>query len=336
MSRLGLWVAVAALALATGCKKSESTAAGQPLRVGFFPNITHAQALVGSSDGTFQKALAGTGGVVTRQFNAGPAAMEALLAGSLDASYVGAGPAINAYIKTHGALRVIAGSASGGAVLVTRTAKSAAELKGKTLATPQLGNTQDIALRHWLKEQGLTATMGKGGSADVTLLAMSNADILGLMRRGELEGAWVPEPWGARLIAEAGGSILVDERTLWPNGQFPTTVLVASKAALEKRPDALKALVQAHVGLTARYEQDPAAFMAQANQAYGALTQHPLDPGQLKDAASRLKLTNDPLAAQLAQNARHAHELGFIPTEDLTGMVDLSLLQSLGAAPPKS
>lgn len=330
--RFGWMLAV--LALAPGCKKSESGAGG-PLRVGFFPNITHAQALVGTADGTFQKAL-GAKGLVTRQFNAGPAAMEALLARSLDASYVGAGPAINAYLKTHGALKVISGAASGGAVLVTRTAKTPQELKGKKLASPQLGNTQDIALRHWLKQQGLTVSAGQGGAGDVSVLSMSNADILSLLKRGEIEGAWVPEPWGARLMAETGASILVDERTLWPGGQFPTTLIVASKDALEKRREDLKALLKAHLELTARYQRDPAAFLAKANEAYGALTQHPLDARQLQAVGSRMTLTTDPLTAQLKEDAKHAQELGFVPAGDLSGLVDLSLLEELGVRPPKS
>ncbi len=329
------WLGLAVLVLAAGCKRDEAKA-GAPLRVGFFPNVTHAQALVGSADGTFQKALEPRGGVVTRQFNAGPAAMEALLAGSLDVSYVGAGPAINTYLKTQGALRVIAGSASGGAVLVTKSARSAEELKGKTLATPQLGNTQDVALRHWLKEHGLTASVGKDGKGDVTVISVTNADILSLMRRGEIEGAWVPEPWGARLIHEGGAQLLLDERTLWPKGQFPTTLVVANKALLEKRPEDVKAFLQAHIALTRRYEQNPQAFAEEANRAYGALTQHSLPVPVLKEAFSRFTLTLDPLAAQLATDAAQAQELGFIPTADISGMVDTTLLTQLGALPPKS
>ncbi|WNG32837.1 ABC transporter substrate-binding protein [Archangium violaceum] len=336
--RFGLLVVgVAAVCLAVGgCKKEQGGEQGatkqgateqRPLRVGFFPNITHAQALVGNGTGAFQQAVPG---IELKMFNAGPAAMEALSSGSLDASYVGTGPAINTFLKAGRELRIIAAVVDGGAVLVTKTARSPAELKGKTLGTPQLGNTQDIALRHWLGQQGLKV------GQDVTVTPLSNPDILGLFLNGKIEGAWVPEPWGARMVAEGGGHILVDERDLWPQRRFHTTVLVTTAKTLKERPEQLKKLLRAHVELTRQWQQQPDAFLSRVNEAFGKVTGHPISEPILKDSFSRLEPALEVMPEQLQQAAQHAQQLGFISSSDLSGMVDTSLLKEVmgqGAGP---
>lgn len=327
MTRRLLVVLASVLALG-GCRKQE---ANGPLRLGFFPNLTHAQALVGNAEGAFASALPAGKTLEIKQFNAGPQAMEALMAGAVDVSYVGSGPAVSAFVRSHGALRIVAGAASGGAVLVAKNARSAQELSGKKVATPQIGNTQDIALRHWLKEQGLK-TADRGGTVQV--IPQSNPEIVSLFSRGEIEAAWVPEPWGARLLA-LGGHILVDERDLWPDGRFPTTVLVATKSALEHRREDVKAILRVHLRLTARARQDPQGFAKQANQAFSKLTGKPIPDNVLTDAFSRMELLTDPLEPQLREAAKHAAELEFIPSADLNGLVDRSLLDELqaGAGP---
>jgi NitT/TauT family transport system substrate-binding protein len=249
----------------------------------------------------------------------------------LDVSYVGTGPAINTYLKAGRELRIISGAVNGGAVLVTRTAKSAAELKGKKVASPQIGNTQDIALRHWLKQQGLTAASEPG--SEVQVVPMSNPDILGQNLQGAIEGAWVPEPWGARMIAEAGGQVLVDERDLWPQRRFPTTVIVTTKKMLETRRPQLAALLRVHVRLTERWKSDPGGFASAANAAFGKLTSKPLAPAVLASAFSRLDPSLDPEPAALTQAAQHAKELGYLTSDDVSGLVDLSLLDEVRAAP---
>jgi NitT/TauT family transport system substrate-binding protein len=330
-SFLGLLALLAATGI--GCKKSGGDSGGganAPLRLGFFPNITHAQALVGQEEGAFT-AEPGMGRLDVKQFNAGPAAMEALVAGSLDVAYVGPSPAINTYLKAGRELRIIAGAVNGGAVLVTRSVKSAAELKGKKLASPQIGNTQDIALRHWLQQQGLEAASEPG--SDVQVVPLSNPDILGQYIRGGIEGAWVPEPWGARMVAEGGGQILVDERDLWPQRRFPTTVLVTTKKMLETRRPQIAALLRVHIRLTERWRTDPDGFTFAVNIAFGKLTGKPLAPAILKDAFSRLEPSLDPEQAALAETARHAKELGYLPTDDISGLVDLTLLNELHTLP---
>ena len=321
--RASLAISLLAAGLAAaGCRRVRDD---RPLRLGYFPNVTHAQALVGVDDGTLAAALGGR--LETRMFNAGPAAMEALLAGELDASYVGPGPAVIAYLRSRGeGLRVVAGGASGGAVLVVRDARRPEDLAGKRVASPQLGNTQDVALRIWLRANGLSDRPGPRG-VEVTPLA--NPDILSMFARGDLAGAWVPEPWGARLVAEAGARILVDESTLWEGGRFPTTILVVSTRALERRPQDVAALLRAHVELTRRWEQDPRAFGKLANEGYGRRTGKPLAAGIVEDALSRIQPTTDPLAPQLAQMARNAQALGFAPAGDVSGMVDGRLLAEI-------
>ncbi len=325
MSRTALALA-ASLACASACRREPPPSAG--LRLGFLPNVTHAQALVGIADGSFASALGGR--LRTRQFNAGPAAMEALLAGELDVAYVGPGPAAIAYLRSGGeALRVVAGATSGGAGLFVRGARTPSDLRGRKVASPQLGNTQDIALRTWLRREGIP--VGAGG---VEVTPLSGADILGLMRRGQLEGAWIPEPWGARLLAEAGAHLLVDERDLWPEGRFPSAGVVASARALRARRADVVALLRAHGALTARWKADPAAFARAANAELARLTGHALADAVVRDAFSRLEPTADPLPAALDEEARRAQALGFAPDGQVSGMVDVAVLDEVARAPP--
>jgi NitT/TauT family transport system substrate-binding protein len=228
------------------------------IRLGFFPNITHAQALIGVANGTFQQELGSNVKLETKTFNAGPAEIDALFAGEIDAGFIGPSPAVNGYVKSKGdALRVIAGGASGGASLVVSAAsniKTAKDLAGKTIASPQLGNTQDVALRSYIAAAGLK-TKENGGN--VTVQPIANADALTQFKQGKLDGAWVPEPW-ATLIVQAGGTRLIDERTLWPNNQFVTTNLIVSRTFLEKYPDVVEALLRGEIKVTQYIQANPA------------------------------------------------------------------------------
>lgn len=319
--------------LGAGCKREPPAGSpNAPLRLGFFPNITHAQALVGNAEDTFG-AQPGVGRLEIKQFNAGPAAMEALVAGSLDVSYVGSGPAINTFLKAGRELRIISGAVNGGAVLVVKSAKSAADLKGKKLGTPQLGNTQDIALRYWLKKQGLVTNLQ--GTGDVQIVPLSNPDILAQFINGGLEGAWVPEPWGSRMVAEGGGRILVDERDLWPGKRFPTTVIVTTRKVLETQRPRVAALLRAHVQLTERWTSDPASFTTSVNAAFGRLTQKPMPGPIIQEAFTRLEPSLDPVPAALAAAAQHAKDLGFTTDADINGLVDLSVLDEVRGTPPR-
>ncbi|HZZ85318.1 MAG TPA: ABC transporter substrate-binding protein [Anaeromyxobacteraceae bacterium] len=318
--RVPLALALALALCALACRRPAPVSG--PLRIGYFPNITHAQALVGDADGTFAAALPGKG-IAAKTFNAGPTAMEALLAGELDLCYVGNAPASLAYLRSQGGLRVIAGAASGGAALVVKDARAAADLAGKRVASPQLGNSQDVALRWWLRQQGMK--LGEKPPA-VNVTPIANAEILALFQQGQLAGAWVPEPWAARLVDQGGGHILVDERDLWPERTFPTTVVVASERALRLRRGDLVAILRAHLALTERWRRLPDEFARASNAAFAKLTGHTLEEGVLRDAFARLEPAADPMAGKLVVAGARAAELGLAPRGDLSGLVDATLL----------
>ncbi|MBI3324307.1 MAG: ABC transporter substrate-binding protein [Candidatus Omnitrophica bacterium] len=316
---------IAALLLA-GCGRAKSE--GQ-VRVGYMPNITHAQALVGLADGTFQRWL-GPGLTIKRyEFNAGPSIIEALFAGELDLAYIGPNPAINGYVKSKGeALRVVAGSASGGAALVVRAdaaIASPADFAGKRLASPQLGNTQDVALRHWLRAHELKLR-DQGGDAQV--IPMQNADILSAFKRKEIDGAWAPEPWATRLIHEADGRLFLDERALWPRGQFVTTLLIARRAFLQRHPELVERWLAAHLDVTAWISGHPAEAKARVNQELERLTGKRLPETVLDEAWGRLEVTYDPLASAMLDASEHAFALGFLGERrpDLSELYDVTLL----------
>lgn len=318
------WLGWAAAVLLLVSCTSRTTDPGKPLRLGFFPNVTHAQALVGNAEGVFTRAMGKP--IAVKQFNAGPAAMEALLAGEVDVSYVGSAPAIAAYARS-GEIRVIAGSCSGGAFLIVHHARGAQDLVGQRVGTPQLGNSQDVALRSWLVQNGIKVV--DSGKKGVIVTPMENSEILALFRRGELAGAWVPEPWASRLILEGGGHVLVDERDLWPNHQFPTTVLVATRSALEKRPEDVKAILRAHLQLTRDANADPEKFARRTNAALAEILGKPLKPKVLDSAFSRLRFTVTPMRQELALAAEHAKALDFIPNAEMSGLVDDALLKQV-------
>ncbi|HXA27422.1 MAG TPA: ABC transporter substrate-binding protein [Candidatus Angelobacter sp.] len=301
------------------------------LRLGYFPNLTHAIPMVGLDKGFYAKSLGSNVTLTTQTFNAGPAAVEAIFGGALDAAYVGPNPAINAYVKSKGDLvRVIAGAASGGAALVVRPAagiQTAANLRGKKLATPQLGNTQDVALRSYLAAHGLKTNPQGGG--DVSITSTDNATILQLLKQGQLDGAWLPEPWVSRAVAEAGATVFVDEATLWPSGQFPTTELVVTTAFLQAHPTTVRHLVEAHVATAAWIKANPADAQTSVNNALLKLTQKKLDPTVLATAWQKLDFTVDPLATALAKQASAAHDAGLIGSVDLHGIMDLTVLNGV-------
>ncbi|HSA52529.1 MAG TPA: ABC transporter substrate-binding protein, partial [Yinghuangia sp.] len=233
----------AAGAGAAGPAAEGTSTSASELRLGFFANVTHATALVGVKEGFYAKELGSTK-VTTTVYNAGPSAIEALKAGSIDATYIGPNPSISGFTSTNGELlRIVAGATSGGASLVVKPdIGSVADLKGKKVATPQLANTQDVAARAWFAAQGFTTDIKGGG--DVSIVPTENALTLNLFKTGEIDGAWLPEPWATRLVQEAGGKVLVDERSLWPNSRFVTTNLVVRKAFLDKHPDTVEALIR--------------------------------------------------------------------------------------------
>lgn len=302
------------------------------VRVGYFPNITHAQAVIGMADGTFAAYLGPQIKIKSTLFNAGPSIIEAVFSGDIDIAYVGPSPVINGYVRSGGkALRVIAGVASGGSLFIVRPdsrVKKAADLSGKRVATPQLGNTQDIALRGYLRNCGLKPRE-KGGTVDI--LPLRNPDILNLFMRKQIDGAWVPEPWGTRLIKEAGGEVFLDEKTLWKDGRFSSALMIVGTNFLEKHPDLVKRWLAAHVKITRWINQHPKKAKRNVCNQIKALSGVSLPKEVIDDAFSRLEATYDPIIPSLFSYAEMAYHAKFLGNQmpDLSGLVDLRLLNEV-------
>jgi NitT/TauT family transport system substrate-binding protein len=326
-------IAVAGLVLCAACGASTSAGTGEAvpseLRLGYYANLTHAAALVGVKDGFYAQALGSQTALKTNIFNAGPDAVTALLSNSIDATFVGPNPAINAFIQSHGAaIRIIAGSTSGGASLVVRQSiQSATDLRGKTVASPQLGNTQDVALRWWLKQQGYQTTTTGGG--DVKVMPQDNTTTLTSFKTGRIDGAWVPEPWATRLVIEGRGHVLVDERSLWPNGQFVTTMLVVRTDYLDKYPTTVRHLLEGQLKATDFMTSNATQAQKDANDQIAAITSKPLNSLVVAAAWGNMLFTLDPIAGSLKASADHAFQLGLLKNENLTGIYDLKILNEV-------
>src|SRR5438093_4941924 len=302
------------------------------IRVGAYPNITHSQAMVGKANGFFEKALGPGVKIEWKTFNAGPAAIEALFAGAIDMTYIGPNPAIQGYVRSNGeALRIIAGAASGGAALVVRNdsgIQKPEDFHGKKVASPQQVNTQDVALRVWLLAHGMK-TIDKGG--DVQVIPMANPDQLTLFQKKELEAAWAPEPWATRLIREGNGRLFLDERDLWPQGQFVTTHLIVSTKFLREHSELVKTWIRAHVDLTDWINAHQPEAKKLLNQQIQKETSKALALAILDEAFGRLQVTYDPLRSSLLTSARAAYDAGFLGRQmpDLSNMYDLTLLNQV-------
>lgn len=326
------FITPAALVMATfplgGCAGKQNP----EVRLGYFANLTHAQALLGVSSDEYAQAVAPTT-LVTRVFNAGPSLMEALFAGEIDIGYVGPGPAINAFARTKGeGIRVIAGAAANGVVIAVRPGSGIdklADLKGKRLATPQLGNTQDISARHYL-----TAVLGQTDTNNV--IPIDNAQQATMMARDQIDAAWAPEPWGARLVADAGAKIIAQEKDLWPEGKFGLTLVVTTPSFLSQHPEIVKNFLAAHRQWTARLADAPQKYVPELAAAIEKLTSKNMPQPLLSDALTRVTFLDDPLEATLQTMGQWAYELNYLREPvNLAGLIDSGLLRSLPALPPE-
>jgi NitT/TauT family transport system substrate-binding protein len=318
-------------ASAAAAADDPSTASSEPvtLRLGYFGNTTHAPAIVGIEHGEFAAALGDDVTVETTVFNAGPAAVEAIFGGQLDASFIGPNPSINAYAQSQGdAVRVVSGSVSGGAYLVVTPGLTAADLQGKTLASPQLGNTQDVALRTWLKDESYETDTAGGG--DVKILPQENSQTLDTFKAGQIDGAWVPEPWTTRLVDEGGGEILVDEKDLWPDGKYVTTNLLVTTEFLDAHPDVVKNLISGLGDAIDFIAESPADAEAVVAQGIEKATGKPIAPALVTASFANIDFTLDPVPASLLKGAENAESLGLLdPVDNLEGIYDLTLLNEV-------
>jgi NitT/TauT family transport system substrate-binding protein len=281
------------------------------VNLGFFANVTHSPALIAVSDGAFDKALGHKVALNTEVLNAGPEAMEALAAGYLDVVYVGPSPALNSFIKANN-LRIVSGVCEGGASLVA-TPRSGihtlADLGGKKVAVPQLGNTQDVSLRHFMKGVGLAP---KEGGGTVEIIPVQNADTLTLFKQGSIDAAWVPEPWATRLVQETGATRVVDERSLWPKGKFTTTVLVARYEFLQKHSDVVRKIAKVNRDTIDWMAKNPEEAHAVVNNELYQLAGKHIAKQVPNDAWNYLAFSGDLDFDALGAAAKAAHECGYL------------------------
>jgi len=326
-----LFLIALVLVLVTACGGSTShnggKSSGGALRLGYFPNVTHAPALVGIGEGYFQDELGSTT-LVPQAFNAGPSAIEALNADAIDATFVGPSPAINAFVRSGGqSIRIISGSTSGGAQLVVRSGiNSVADLTGSTLAVPQLGGTQDVALRAWLKKQNLSFA---GRDANVAVTPIGNAQTFQLFQQGRLDGGWLPEPWSSRLVLDAGAHVLVDEADLWLGGQFTTTVLIVRTDFLNVHPAVVTSLLRGLVRSMDAIAADPTRAKATVNTQIAADVGQQLSAAVIDRAFQHLHFSVDPTARTLQTQLDNAVAVGATDSANLKGICDLRLLNGV-------
>jgi len=336
MRRVLLTAGVAAVSLlAAGCASSATGASGSGsspvvLRLGFLANITHEPALVGIAKGYFTKDLGKNVTLKTTIFSTGTEETTALLAGQLDAAYVGPNPALNAWQKSNGtAIKIISGAASGGASLVVKKGiTSAAQLKGKSLATPSLGNTQDVALRFWLKEHGLNTTPTGGGDVSIKPIKPNSAAVLEFAS-GQIDGGWEPEPYATEMVLD-GGTRLVNEASLWPGGQFVTTNLVVTQSFLKAHPSTVNGLLKGQIQANSYINANGTAAASAANAELTKLLGKGLKPNVLAASLPYIHFTDNPIASSLAADAQHAVAVGLLtPVKNLSGIYDLGPLNAL-------
>ncbi|WP_431965370.1 ABC transporter substrate-binding protein [Actinacidiphila sp. bgisy160] len=318
----------AAASSGTSKKLSAST-----VKIGYFANLTHATALVGLKEGFFAEELGSGTTIKESVFNAGPAEIEALNAGSIDIGWIGPSPAVNGWTRSGGkSLKIISGSASGGVKLVVDPdkIKTLKDVKGKKIATPQLGNTQDVAFLNWIAEQGwkVDATSGKG---DVSVVRTDNKITPDAYRAGSIDGAWVPEPTASKLVAE-GAKVLLDESGLWPDKKFVITNVIVSQTFLKEHPDVVEAVLRGSVKTNAWINANPDKAKADANAQLEKLSGKPLPADVIDPAWSSIQVIDDPLASTLRTEADHAVTAGLLEKPALKGIYDLTLLNKVAEA----
>lgn len=318
------------LLLLTGasCNRRASSSGPAGVRLAYFANLTHAQAVLGVASGDYQQAVE-PARLTTRIFNAGPSLIEALLAGEIDIAYIGPGPAFNGHAKTHGqGLRVIAGATDNGTIIVAREGsgiQTLADLKGRKLATPQHGNTQDIAARHYLKDVLHQTDLEN-------VIPISNAEQAGMMSRGQIDASWAAEPWGSLLVAQDGAHVIGQEKDLWPGKRFTLAVVITTPDFLSEHPEVVEKVLRAHVRWTRRLQEKPGQYIPQLESALSDLTGKKLPTGVIGSAIKSVQFSDEPLQETFESLADWSTELGFLPGKiDLTGLFDTTILRKVQA-----
>jgi|SRR5680860_124118 len=328
-------ILIALISFLTACSSQKESSKGTEnnnvtVRVGFFPNITHSQALVGKAEGTFQKSFGESNKIEWKKFNAGPEEISALFAGALDIGYIGPGPAINGYAKSNGDIQIIAGATDAGAILVSRKdllIKDVKELSGKKVAVPQFGNTQDLSLRNLLQQNGLKDTT-KGGTVEI--VQAKNPDIKALLDKGDIDAALVPEPWGAILVKELSANVVLDYNKLWREGNYTTAVVVVRTEFLKEHPDLVEKFLKTHVELTDYIYNNKEQAQETVNAQITELTKKPLSKDVLAAAFQRMTVTNNPEKDSVLDFVTLSVDTGFLKEKpDTSDLFNLTILNKI-------
>ncbi len=293
------------------------------LRIAYFPNIGHVIPIVGMENGSFEKNIGNQTKIETRVFDSGPQAIESLFANSIDIAYVGPGPAINGFLNSeNNELKILAGAASGGASFIVHPdseINSVSDFAGKKIAAPQIGNTQDVSLRHYLSENGLKSAE-KGGS--VIVYNISNPDIYTLFVKGDIDGAWVPEPWATILETELGGKRLFHEEELWDDKEFASVLLIGNISYVEKNPIIIENFLQSHHETVTWINDNPVETRIIFNNFLDSHLGQSLSDDVVDIALSNILITSDPKLDSIFSFAEKADALGYLGRNgyDLSGI----------------
>lgn len=312
--------------LMTGCKNSSSNT----IRIGFFPNLTHSQAVYGYANGDFAKAFGDGISLKWLDFNSGPEEIEAMFAGEVDIGYIGPIPAINGYVKSSGDIKIIAGATLNGALLVTRKGLKINDIKGlngHTVAVPQFGNTQHLCLLNLLSSNGLK-TVEKGGK--VKVIQSSNPDIKTLMDKGDIDAALVPEPWATRLVKEIGANILLNSHQVWNSDDYSTAVIVVNTKFYDKNKKLVEQFLKTHIEITDYINKNPAQAMIKINDKIGSLTGSKLKDNVLNESFANMIATYDPNVSSINKFMDIYKNEGYVKDiPNRQGIYDFSVLNSI-------
>lgn len=323
----------------TGCSQPGETAAGkkQIVRLGYFPNVSHAPAMIGVANGDFEKALGPDVELKSTTFNAGPSVIEAIFGGQLDIAYIGPSPTLNGFIKSGGEeVRVISGAVENGTLIVgskKRGITTLEQLKGAKIATPQLGNTQDISAKHYVTTV-LKATLGTA-DGETQVIPIANPDIEILFVKDQLDAAWIPEPWASRLVEQGLVTVIAEEKELWPNKRFTLTNVIVRRKFLEQQPDLVKKFLQAHVKVTRELIADRQKFAGVINSETRRLTGKELPAAVIESSLNHVEFSTDPSRESFAAFFEKGRELGLLKADtlDLDKLIDRRLLDEAATAP---
>ena len=316
---VGIAIVVVGIIALVGLTQASVDDSQNKIRVAFFPSIVHAVPIIGMETQTFANNLNDDLDIEVKIFDSGPQVIESIFSNSVDIAYVGPGPVINGFLKSDGNdLKILAGAANGGASFVIQK-NSGLELienySGKRVAAPQISNTQDVSLRHYLAENGLKSAE-KGG--DVFVLNIANPDIYTLFAKGDIDGAWVPEPWATMLVEELDGIRLFDENEFWPENKFSSVLLIGRSDYIEKNPEIIKKWINANEKTVQWINNHPDESKKLYNEFLKSYMGRTLPENIVEKSFSNIIITSEPLENSVYTFAERADALGYLGRDGYT------------------